>query len=162
MIKDKIKTINGLIRIVLRLKRNKKKIVFTNGCFDLLHRGHVQYLEKAKTYGDILIVAINTDASVNQIKGRLRPIVSEKERVALVAALESVDYVTTFTQPTPLDVIKKIKPDVLIKGSDWKEKDIVGVNIVKRCGGKIKRIKHINDYSTTKLIKKIVAKNIHR
>jgi rfaE bifunctional protein nucleotidyltransferase chain/domain len=155
MIKDKIKTLANLAKIIAKLKKSKKKIVFTNGCFDLIHRGHVNYLQTAKKKGDILVVAINSDASIKQLKGESRPINCQLDRSELIAALESVDYVTIFTQSTPLEVIKKIKPDVLVKGADWKASDIVGADILKQYGGKIAREKFLSGYSTTKLIEKI-------
>ncbi|MFH1063219.1 MAG: D-glycero-beta-D-manno-heptose 1-phosphate adenylyltransferase [Candidatus Omnitrophota bacterium] len=155
MIKAKIKTLPILAKIIAEHKQAKKKIVFTNGCFDLMHRGHANYLERAKKKGDILVVAINSDASVRKLKGKSRPINSQLDRSELIAALESVDYVTIFSQSTPLEVIKKIRPDVLVKGADWKASDIVGADILKQYGGKIAREKFLSGYSTTKLIEKI-------
>ena len=156
MIKLKIKTLLSLTKIIAKHKKAKQKIVFTNGCFDLLHRGHVNYLQTAKKKGDILVVAINSDASIRKLKGNSRPINSQQDRSELIAALESVDYVTIFPQSTPLEVIKKIKPDILVKGADWKASDIVGADILKQYGGKIAREKFLSGYSTTKLIEKIV------
>lgn len=155
MIKDKIKTLPSLAKIIAQHKKSKRKIVFTNGCFDLIHRGHVNYLQTAKKKGDILVVAINSDVSIKKLKGESRPINCQLDRSELIAALESVDYVTIFTQSTPLEVIKKIKPDVLVKGADWKASDIVGADILKQYGGKIAREKFLSGYSTTKLIEKI-------
>ena len=152
MIKLKIKTLLSLTKIIAKHKKAKQKIVFTNGCFDLLHRGHVNYLQTAKKKGDILVVAINSDASIRKLKGNSRPINSQQDRSELIAALESVDYVTIFPQSTPLEVIKKIKPDILVKGADWKASDIVGADILKQYGGKIAREKFLSGYSTTKLI----------
>jgi len=155
MIKSKIKTLPALTKIIARLKIAKQKIVFTNGCFDIIHRGHVNYLQTAKKKGDILVVAINSDASIKRIKGSSRPINPQLDRSEIIAALESVDYITIFNQSTPLEVIKKIKPDVLVKGADWKASDIVGADILKQYGGKIAREKFLDGYSTTKLIEKI-------
>ncbi len=159
MIKNKIKDIETLTGIVRALKKKQKKIVFTNGCFDILHYGHAAYLESAKNKGDILIVAVNSDSSVRQIKGKSRPINAQRDRARVIAALESVDYVTIFPQITPLSVIKKIQPDVLVKGADWKVSSIVGAEVLKTYGGKIMRAKLLKGYSTTKLIEKIVQKN---
>lgn len=159
MSKAKIKNLQNLSKIIKALKQKKGIVVFTNGCFDLLHYGHIKYLEEAKRKGTILVVAINSDESVKKIKGKKRPIVPEKERAGVVAALESVDYVTIFNQTTPLTVIKKIKPDILIKGTDWKIADIVGAAEIKKYGGKVIRIKYVRGLSTTQLIQRIVKKN---
>lgn len=161
MINKKIKKAASLKNIVKRLKRKGKKIVFTNGCFDILHLGHVKYLEQAKKSGDILIVALNSDKSARKLKGKFRPINSQQERAGVIAALESVDYVAIFSQLTPLVVIKQLEPDILIKGSDWKTGSIVGSDIVNESGGKVLRAKFLKNYSTTKLIKKI-AKKYHK
>ncbi|RKY37711.1 MAG: D-glycero-beta-D-manno-heptose 1-phosphate adenylyltransferase [Candidatus Omnitrophota bacterium] len=159
MIKDKIKSLNCLIKIVLNLKQKNKKIVFTNGCFDLLHYGHVDYLEQAKKNGDILLVGLNSDLSVTKIKGSGRPINNQDARAYLVAALQSVDYVVIFNASTPLDIIMKLEPDVLVKGADWKAEEIVGSDYVKACGGRVAQIDFVKGYSTTNLVKKIVKKN---
>lgn len=155
MLKEKIKNLNALKKIVSNLKKIRKKIVFTNGCFDLLHYGHVKYLEEAKKRGNVLIVAVNSDASVKKIKGKNRPIVNEKDRVSLIAALESVDYVVIFNEETPLKVIKALKPDVIVKGADWNKKNIVGKDFILSYGGRVSIIKLIKGRSTTNLIKKI-------
>ena len=156
MIDNKIKKLVKLKNIISRLKTQGKAIVFTNGCFDLLHYGHVKYLQEAKRKGDILIVAINSDASVRKIKGNKRPITHEKDRLSLIAALESVDYVFLFNEETPLRVIKELKPDILVKGADWKKPDIVGCDFVLSYGGKVSTLELVKGYSTTNLIKKIV------
>lgn len=158
MISHKIKSLHQLKRITAALKSRGKKIVFTNGCFDLLHYGHAQYLEEAKSKGDILIVAINTDSSAKKIKGRNRPITPLRQRMHLIAALESVDYVTSFNQATPLALIKLIKPQVLVKGADWKAKNIVGKDIVESYRGKVLTIPYISGLSSSNLIKKIAKK----
>ena len=155
MLKTKLKNFKEIKKAVSFLKAKGKRIVFTNGCFDILHYGHVKYLEDAKAKGDILIVGVNSDSSVRRIKGKYRPVVSERNRAKLVAALESVDYVVLFPEDTPLNLIKAVKPDVLVKGADWKKSDIVGSGIVCAYGGKIKSIKFVKGQSTTKLIKKI-------
>ncbi len=156
MTEQKIKTIPELGRIVFLLKNKKKKIVFTNGCFDILHYGHLKYLESAKRLGDILIVAVNSDYSVKKIKGKSRPINKEWDRLSLIAGLECVDYCFSFRDPTPYVVIGKLKPDILVKGGDWKRKDIVGSDIVRSYGGKVKAINFVKGYSTSSLIKKII------
>jgi len=155
MLNDKIKGIGALKKIITGLKKKGKIIVFTNGCFDLLHYGHVKYLQEAKNKGNILIVAINSDASVKKIKGRHRPIINENDRMRVIAALESVDYVCLFRDETPLRIIRKLEPDILIKGSDWGRGDIVGGDFVIGCGGKVSRIKLVKRRSTTNLLKKI-------
>lgn len=156
-LKDKIQNLNSLRKIVSRLKKRGKRIVFTNGCFDILHYGHAKYLEDAKRKGDILIVGVNSDASVKRIKGNKRPIINERDRISLIAALESVDYALLFNEDTPLKVIESLKPDVLVKGADWEKGNIVGQDIVSRLGGKAIRIKFIKGRSTSHIIKKIAG-----
>jgi len=155
-IKNKIKSLSAIKSAVLKLKNKNKKIVFTNGCFDILHYGHAKYLEDAKKKGDILIVAINSDSSVRRIKGKKRPLIPEKYRLNLVAALECVDFVTLFKDNTPLKTITAIKPDILVKGSDWGKNNIVGGEFVKGYGGKVLRINLVKGLSTSNIIKKIV------
>lgn len=155
MLKQKIKSLKHLKKIIPGLKAQRKKIVFTNGCFDLLHYGHAKYLEGAKKRGDILVVAINSDVSIKKIKGSKRPIVNEKDRLGLVAGLQSVDYVLLFSEETPLRVIKELKPDILVKGADWNRRDIVGGKFVLSYGGEVVRLKLLKGRSTTNLIKKI-------
>lgn len=156
MIDTKIKSLSELRKITAKLKSQNKTIVFTNGCFDLLHYGHVQYLQEAKAKGDILIVAINSDSSVRKIKGADRPIVKEKDRLSLAAALESVDYVLLFNEKTPLRLIKELKPDILAKGADWKKDKIIGGDFVSAYGGKVSTIKLQKGRSTSGIINKIV------
>ncbi len=151
----KIKSFPELKKIITQLKAKGKKIVFTNGCFDILHYGHVKYLEDAKNKGDILVVAINTDASVKKIKGEKRPIVNQTDRARVIAGLASVDYVVLFNQETPLEVITQLKPDILVKGGDWKKEKIVGAGIVTGSGGKVFTINFLKNRSTTGLIKRI-------
>jgi D-beta-D-heptose 7-phosphate kinase/D-beta-D-heptose 1-phosphate adenosyltransferase len=152
---SKIKSLNQLKKIVMALKRQGKKIVFTNGCFDLLHYGHIKYLQDARKKGDVLIVALNSDSSVRRIKGKKRPIVNEKDRLKIVAALESVNYVLLFKEDTPLKVIKSLKPDIIVKGADWKMDEVVGRSIVSSYGGKVSIVRFIKGHSTTNLINKI-------
>ncbi|GAB3320522.1 D-glycero-beta-D-manno-heptose 1-phosphate adenylyltransferase [Larkinella ripae] len=132
-----------------------QRIVFTNGCFDLLHLGHIDYLEKARQTADKLILGLNTDASVSCIKGPLRPVVNEYARARLMAALEFVDAVTLFDEPTPLALIQALKPDVLVKGDDYAVADIVGADVVRQNGGRVQTIPLVAGYSTTALIRKI-------
>lgn len=155
---NKIKTQTELTSILEGLRKNGKKIVFTNGCFDILHVGHVRYLKEAKGYGDILIVAVNSDLSVKSIKGDKRPIVSQSERAEVVSALEMVDYVTMFDEDTPYNIIKKLQPDVLIKGGDWTIDKIVGRDIVEARGGKVIAIPFIKGASTTGIVERILEK----
>jgi len=152
----KIITLGCLAAIVKKLKRSGKKIVFTNGCFDILHYGHVKYLQDAKAKGDFLIVAINSDASVKKIKGPHRPIVSELDRMRTIASLACVDFVVLFNQTDPLKLIEVLLPDYLIKGSDWSADKIIGSDLVKKHGGKVLTVKLVPGRSTTALIKKIV------
>ncbi len=141
------------------LRAQGKRIVFTNGCFDILHAGHVYYLKEARSLGDILIVGLNSDRSIRMIKGDDRPIIPQMERAELLAALECVDYVVVFDEPTPLRLIESIKPDVLVKGDDWKEEDIVGRDIVIGNGGRVVRVPLRKGISTTAIIKRIVEIN---
>lgn len=132
-----------------------EKIVFTNGCFDLLHQGHIDYLAKAADKGSVLIVGLNTDASVKNIKGDSRPVQDEKSRAMILAALHFVDAVVYFDQDTPHDLIKLVQPDVLVKGSDYKAEDIVGYDVVTQNGGKVVTIDFLDGYSTSRLIDRI-------
>jgi len=158
----KIKGRQELKRTIPRLKRQGKKIVFTNGCFDLLHYGHAKYLQDARNLGNILIVGINSDISVRRIKGKKRPITSQAFRLKLIAAMESVDFVTLFNELTPLELIKSLKPDILVKGADWDLDKIVGSGTVKAVGGKVKQIKFVRGLSTTVLIEKIAKLYNHK
>ncbi|ACV24353.1 D-glycero-beta-D-manno-heptose 1-phosphate adenylyltransferase [Methanocaldococcus fervens] len=144
--------------IVRELKSQNLKIVFTNGCFDILHRGHIEYLNKAKKLGDVLIVGINSDESVKKIKGDKRPIIPLYSRAYVLDNLKAVDFVVPFDEETPIELIKIIKPDVHVKGGDYKEEDLPEAEIVKGYGGEIKIIPLIEGYSTTKIIKWILNK----
>jgi len=137
------------------LRQAGKVVVFTNGCFDLIHVGHVRYLQEARKQGDCLVVAVNSDSSVEEIKGPGRPIIPDSQRAEVVAALSCVDWVTIFDEPDPLVLIKLLKPDVLVKGSDWPEEKIVGAQEVKGTGGKVLRIPLEPASSTSALIEKI-------
>ena len=146
-----IKTWAEIYHLVNKLKKKDKRIIFTNGCFDILHLGHIKYLEKSKDFGDILIIGLNSDDSVRRLKGNNRPINGQVDRAYILASLEVVDFVVIFDQDTPYDLIKLIKPDLLVKGGDYKGKEVVGQDIVKE----LKLINFIDDKSTSKIIKRI-------
>jgi D-beta-D-heptose 7-phosphate kinase/D-beta-D-heptose 1-phosphate adenosyltransferase len=150
-----------LSQIREKLKREGRKVVFTNGCFDIVHRGHVEYLTKAKALGDVLFVGMNTDASVRRLKGMSRPIVCQDDRALVLAAFRVVDYVCLFDEDTPHELIKAIVPDVLVKGSDWKIDSIVGKDIVEAAGGTVQTIDFVTNRSTTDIIKKIADSKTH-
>lgn len=152
---NKIYSREKLMKEIERLKKEGKKIVFTNGCFDILHVGHTRYLKDAKKLGDVLILGLNSDESVRSLKGEKRPLVPENERADVVAALESVDYVTIFHEQTPLALIEYLKPDVLVKGGDWKKEQVVGRESVEKQGGRVIIIPEIKGSSTTNIIEKI-------
>jgi len=147
----KIQTLSGLKKIVSRLQKQNKKVVFTNGCFDIIHPGHIKTLTLARKKGDILIVGLNSDASIKRIKGPDRPIFDQNARASVLAALETVDYLTIFSEDTPYNTIKTLKPDYLVKGGDWKDNQIIGKEFVK----KVFRVDLYPGYSTTGAIKKI-------
>ncbi len=144
-----------MARLTARLRRAGKKIVFTNGVFDILHRGHVEYLSKAKSFGDVLIVGLNNDASVRHIKGGRRPLQKQKDRVIILLALQAVDYVVLFSEDTPDKLIRQVKPDVLIKGADYKISEIVGADFVRSYGGIVRRVKLTKGSSTSAIIRKL-------
>jgi D-beta-D-heptose 7-phosphate kinase/D-beta-D-heptose 1-phosphate adenosyltransferase len=154
--RSKVKTIRQLKPILARLRRRGERVVFTNGCFDLLHIGHLRYLQRSRRCGDRLVVGINSDRSVKKIKGPPRPLLPQAERAELLAALSCVDYVTIFDESDPLAVITALRPDVLIKGSDWGKNEIIGRDVVERRGGQVRRVPLIKGVSTTKLIEKIL------
>ena len=139
-----------------RLKKAGKRIVFTNGCFDILHAGHVRYLAAARSEGDVLVVGLNSDKSVKLIKDEKRPIITQTQRAEVLSALSSVDFVILFDEPDPLKLIQDVRPDVLVKGGDWAENDIVGAGFVKANGGKVVRVSLVPDISTSLVIKRIV------
>jgi len=154
-VSGKLKTLDELIKIAAQARRNGKSVVFTNGCFDLLHRGHVHVLRQAKAAGDLLIVAINSDQSVKAIKGPTRPVAAEMDRLELIAAMEMVDYVILFDEPDPSKLIAAIKPNVLAKGGDWGADGVVGADIVEREGGRVLLVPYLKGYSTTEMIERI-------
>jgi len=154
--RKKIKDLPDLKKEIAALRSQGKRIVFTNGCFDLLHPGHMRYLYAARQLGDYLVVAVNTDRSVKTIKGANRPIQSQDERTELLAALSFVDAVVLFDEDTPLEVIQHLVPNVLVKGGDWTEAKIIGADVVKKSGGVVKSLPFVAGYSTTALIERIV------
>jgi D-beta-D-heptose 7-phosphate kinase/D-beta-D-heptose 1-phosphate adenosyltransferase len=152
---SKILDENSLAPTLVKIRNEKKRIVFSNGCFDLLHPGHLDYLAKAKSYGDILILGINEDASIQRAKGPTRPICPLKDRLLMLAGLEIVDYLIPFPEDTPLNLIQKISPDVLVKGEDWRDKGVVGRDWVEAHGGQVVLVPFLDGYSTTKLVERI-------
>jgi D-beta-D-heptose 7-phosphate kinase/D-beta-D-heptose 1-phosphate adenosyltransferase len=159
--KNKIHPLEQLIPIIKSLKDEHKTIVFTNGCFDILHAGHVQYLQQAKAQGDILVVGLNADVSVSAIKGPKRPIVEENHRAFVLAGLACVDYITIFEEPDPLNVIQHVIPNILVKGADWAENEIIGGDIVKNAGGQVIRIHLVPEISTTEIINRIKKRELY-
>lgn len=155
-IKNKILSEDNLNILINEWREKNQKIVFTNGCFDLLHLGHIDYLAKAKDLGDKLIIGVNTDDSVRRLKGVYRPLQDENSRLHILAALEFVDAVILFNEDTPYELIKKIQPDVLVKGADYKIEDIVGYDIVTSRGGSVKTIEYLEGYSTTSIEQRIL------
>ncbi len=146
-----------LAAILRKHQDEGRKVVFTNGVFDIIHRGHVEYLNRARELGDFLVVAINSDSSVKRIKGQTRPVVAEDDRAFVVSNLKSVDYVCIFGEDTPYEVIKVLQPDYLVKGADWKVDDVVGKDIVEGRGGKVVTIEYMKGRSTTNIINKILS-----
>jgi rfaE bifunctional protein nucleotidyltransferase chain/domain len=153
---EKVKSMEELKELIKKRKEKGQIMVFTNGCFDILHVGHIHYLNSARSLGDFLVVGLNSDESVKKIKGPLRPINSERERAYILSALECVDYIVFFDEETPENLIKELKPDILVKGADWEEEKIVGATFVKSYGGKVERVPFKFDVSTTKIIEKIL------
>lgn len=154
-IKNKIIEGEELVKWLDECRKNGKKIVITNGCFDILHRGHVEYLSKAAAFGDVMVVGLNTDASVKRLKGPSRPVNDEYARAFVLAGLEFVSAVVLFDEDTPYNLIKKVQPDFLVKGSDYKPENIVGYDIVTAKGGKVVTVDLVEGYSTTKTIEKM-------
>ncbi|MBM2838305.1 MAG: hldE, partial [Deltaproteobacteria bacterium] len=154
--REKIKSWDELKDIVDKAKKSGRKVAFTNGCFDLIHVGHTRYLQEAKKYGDIFIVAVNSDSSVRALKGDSRPIVHEDQRAEVLAALECVDYVTIFSELDPLKLITYLKPDFLVKGGDWAADSIIGKDVVEAEGGRVIRISVIEGAATTNIVQRII------
>lgn len=151
----KLKSLEEIKAIVVDARTNGKKVAFTNGCFDLLHRGHVHVLRAARACADLLIVGINSDQSVKQIKGPKRPVLPESDRCELLGAMEMVDFVILFNEPDPYNLISAIRPDVLVKGGDWKTEKIIGADMVEEAGGRVVVVPYIKGFSTTEIIERI-------
>ena len=156
--RQKIKTKEELSKIIGEMKMKGKKIIFTNGCFDLLHIGHLRYLEEARSLGDILVVGVNSDGSVRGLKGPNRPILPQEERAELLSGLGCVDYVTIFDEPTPLNLISSLLPDILVKGGDWTKEATVGWETVERTGGEVVILPFVEGASTSHLIETILKR----
>ena len=152
---DKIKSLEQAKALVQQWRLEGKKVVFTNGCFDILHLGHVDYLEKARALGDKLVLGLNTDDSVSRFKGPERPIQDQNSRARILASLQFIDLVVFFNEDTPQDLISELIPNVLVKGSDYLAENIVGADVVKRAGGVVKTIDFVEGYSTTRIVEKI-------
>jgi len=155
---SKIIELNDLKTKVDEIKESGRKVVFTNGCFDILHVGHVRYLAAARLKGDVLVVGLNSDESVKSIKSEKRPIVKQNERAEVLSALWCVDFIILFNEPNPLLLIQTIKPDVLVKGDDWAEENIIGADFVKKKGGRVVRIQVVPEASTSGIIERIVKR----
>ncbi|MEI8011715.1 MAG: D-glycero-beta-D-manno-heptose 1-phosphate adenylyltransferase [Candidatus Omnitrophota bacterium] len=153
--RHKVLKISALLRKLISLRSQGRVIAFTNGCFDILHYGHVSYLEAAKKKDRILIVGMNSDLSVRGLKGPGRPIVPQDQRAAVLAGLASVDFVVLFDEPTPYELIKAVKPDILLKGADWKGKEVAGGDVVRANGGRVEFVTYIERLSTTNIVEKI-------
>jgi D-beta-D-heptose 7-phosphate kinase / D-beta-D-heptose 1-phosphate adenosyltransferase len=156
--KQKIKERKELLKIIKDLKAKGKRIVFTNGCFDLLHIGHIRYLEEAKALGDVLVVGVNSDSSVQKLKGPKRPILPAEERMEILSGLGSVDHVTLFDELDPLELINSLQPNVLVKGGDWTKEQTVGKEVVERSGGRVVIIPFVQGASTSNLIETILKR----
>ena len=156
--RSKMMSVTKLLSALRPARRAGRTIVFTNGVFDLLHSGHLTLLQKARGLGDLLVVGVNSDASVRRLKGPDRPFVSQRDRELMLASLEAVDYVVGFTQDTPLRLIERIQPDLLVKGGDWKSGEIVGKDLVESRGGRVVRIPVLEGFSTTKIARSVRAR----
>lgn len=157
---NKIKNIDVLARLVAEEKARGRRVVFTNGCFDLLHAGHVKYLQKARAFGDLLVLGLNSDASVRRLKGENRPLIAQDERAHLLAALGCVDYVVLFDEDTPQGLIEALKPHVLVKGGDYTREGVVGHDIVESYGGRVEIVEFVDGKSTTGIIEKILERYV--
>ncbi len=155
---QKVKSLAAVVRAVRRAQTEGRRVVFTNGCFDLLHRGHIRYLERARTLGDLLVVAINSDASVRRLKGPGRPVVPAASRAEVLAALAAVNLVLIFAEPDPARVIRAVQPDVLVKGGDWPVDQIVGADVVRARGGLVRSLPYVEGFSTTALIRRLARR----
>ena len=155
-VSSKVIKVENLTPLLDKARKSGRKVVFTNGCFDILHVGHVRYMAAAKSEGDLLVVGLNSDSSVRLIKGSKRPIYPQQHRAEVLASLIFIDYVVLFDAPDPMKLIQKLKPDILVKGEDWAEVDIIGADFVKSYGGRVARIPLVSDVSTSNLIQKIL------
>ena len=154
-LKTKLKALEIIKNEILALQQQGKKIVFTNGCFDILHAGHVDIFQQARNLGDALVVAVNSDISIKKIKGEKRPVVPQAQRMQILAALEAIDYVVIFEEENPLKIIKELQPDILVKGGDWPVETIVGREIVEKKGGKVISVPLMKGISTTNIIEEV-------
>jgi rfaE bifunctional protein nucleotidyltransferase chain/domain len=154
-VSDKVKSLDELETLTAAARTNGKIVVFTNGCFDLLHRGHIYLLREAKALGDLLVVAINSDQSVKAIKGPTRPILAEADRLELIASMEMVDYVLLFDEPDPYNIISILRPHILVKGGDWSAEEVIGGDLVEGNGGKVVVVPYLKGFSTTEIIAKL-------
>ncbi len=159
---EKIKGSEDLAKVLRDLRADGRKVVFTNGCFDLLHIGHLRYLKRARALGDILVVGVNTDSSVQSLKGPERPILPLEERMEILSCLECVDYVTSFEETTPLELISLLKPDVLVKGGDWTKETVIGKEVVEDLGGEVVILPFVEGNSTSNLIETILKRYAKR
>ncbi len=157
----KIHTVEELVKQLGYHRQQKETIVFTNGCFDVLHRGHIEYLKFCRDKGDVVVVGLNSDSSVRQLKGPGRPVNNQHDRAAVLAALECVDYVTIFDEPDPLRLVQQVRPDVLVKGQDWAEKGVIGREFVESYGGRVELAKLVEGKSSTATIEKLKGLNGH-
>ncbi len=153
----KFKNLADLVKIRNQLKQQDKKVVFTNGCFDLLHSGHIHLFREARKKGDVFIVAVNDDSSIRKIKGASRPIFSLKERIEILEAIEDIDYLASFSEETPQQIIARLLPDVLVKGGDWKPEEVVGKREVEDAGGEVEIIPYLEGRSSSDIVKRIVS-----
>jgi rfaE bifunctional protein nucleotidyltransferase chain/domain len=154
-VSEKVKSLDELETLTAAARTNGKIVVFTNGCFDLLHRGHIYLLREAKALGDLLVVAINSDQSVKAIKGPTRPILAETDRLELIASMEMVDYVVLFDEPDPYNIISILRPHILVKGGDWSAEEVIGGDLVQGNGGKVVVVPYLKGFSTTEIIAKL-------
>jgi len=155
----KILALPELQKVVSRLRGQGKKVVFTNGCFDILHVGHIQLLQQARARGDVLIVGLNDDASVRGLKGDQRPLIGQADRAHVLAALDAVDFVILFAEPTPMPLIETIRPDVLVKGGDYALDDVVGRGLVESYGGRVELVPIVEGFSTSDIVRRIVERH---
>jgi D-beta-D-heptose 7-phosphate kinase/D-beta-D-heptose 1-phosphate adenosyltransferase len=154
----KIKNLDVIARIAADARERRQRIVFTNGCFDLMHVGHVQYLQKARSFGDLLVLGLNSDASVRRLKGEKRPLINQDERAHLLAALDCIDYVVIFDEDTPLRLIAAVRPDVLVKGGDYTREGVVGHEEVESWGGRVELVQFVDGRSTSGIIETILLR----